>query len=74
MWRIASKLLWAFDISEPKDPVTGQVIHLDEDAYTSAILMCPLPFRVDIVPRSAEHFACIKRELSSALDFMSQWN
>ncbi|KIW74527.1 hypothetical protein Z517_11297 [Fonsecaea pedrosoi CBS 271.37] len=74
MWRIAAKLLWAFDISEPKDPITGEVIHLDENAYTSAILMCPLPFKVDITPRSADHLACIERELSSAMSFMSQWN
>ncbi|KAH0835069.1 putative cytochrome p450 protein [Fonsecaea pedrosoi] len=74
MWRIAAKLLWAFDISEPKDPRTGEVIHLDENAYTSAILMCPLPFKVDITPRSADHLACIERELSSAMSFMSQWN
>ncbi|OAL22040.1 hypothetical protein AYO20_11276 [Fonsecaea nubica] len=74
MWRIAAKLLWAFDISEPKDPITSEVIHLDENAYTSAILMCPLPFKVDITPRSADHLACIERELSSAMSFMSQWN
>lgn len=74
MWRILAKLLWAFDISEPTNPVTEQPVHLDENAYTSAILMCPLPFTVNIVPRSAEHVACIQRELSSAMDFMSQYN
>lgn len=74
MWRIASKLLWAFDISEPLDPTTGNVVHLDENAYTSAILMCPLPFKINVVPRSQEHLASIKRELTSAIDFMSQYN
>jgi len=74
MWRIASKLLWAFDISEPVDPVTGNVVHLDEHAYTSAILMCPLPFKIRVVPRSPEHLACIERELSGAIEFMAQWN
>jgi len=73
MWRIASKLLWAFEISEMDNPVTGQVEHLDEDAYSSAILLCPLPFRVKVVPRSKEHLACIERELGSALEFLSEW-
>jgi cytochrome P450 len=73
MWRIASKLLWAFDISEPVDPVTGEVMHLDENAYNSAILLCPLPFQVKVVPRSKQHLACIERELASALEFMSRW-
>jgi hypothetical protein len=74
MWRIASKLLWAFEISEPVDPVTGEVVSLDENAYTSAILLCPLPFNVKIVPRSPKHLLCIKRELASATEFMSQWD
>lgn len=73
MWRIAAKLLWAFEISEPVDPVTGQVIPLDESAYTSAILLCPLPYTVKVVPRSEKHLACIQRELHDAMNFMSQW-
>jgi len=73
MWRIASKLLWAFDISEITNPVTGKVEHLDANAFTSAILLCPLPFTVKVVPRSKEHLACIERELGSALDFLSAW-
>jgi len=73
MWRIVAKLLWAFDISEPVNPITGEVIPLDVNAYNSAILLCPLPFTVRVVPRSKEHLASIKRELDNALDFMSQW-
>lgn len=73
MWRIVAKLLWAFDISEPVNPVTGAVMPLDVNAYNSAILSCPLPFTVKVVPRSKEHLACIERELDSAMNFMSQW-
>lgn len=73
MWRITAKLLWAFDISEPVDPVSGNVIPLDVNAYNSAILLCPLPFTVRVTPRSKEHLACIQRELDGALKFMSQW-
>ncbi|TVY20835.1 Cytochrome P450 monooxygenase patI [Lachnellula arida] len=73
MWRIAAKLLWAFDISEPVDPKTGKVTSLDVNAYNSAVLLCPLPFNVDVVPRSKAHLACIERELESAENFMAQW-
>ncbi|KAI9835775.1 MAG: hypothetical protein M1819_001954 [Sarea resinae] len=73
MWRIAAKLLWAFDISEPLDPVTGEVIPLDPEAFSSAILLAPKPFQVRIVPRSDKHLAAIERELAGSLDFLSQW-
>jgi cytochrome P450 len=71
MWRIASKLLWAFDIAEPLDPVTGKVVSLDADAYNAGITQAPLPFKVRITPRSREHAASISKELSGALDFLS---
>jgi len=73
MWRIAAKLIWAFDISEPVDPVTGKVRPLDPEAFTSAILLCPKPFQVEIKPRSEKHLAVIKKELTSSLEFLSQW-
>ncbi|KAF2814065.1 putative cytochrome P450 oxidoreductase [Mytilinidion resinicola] len=73
MWRIASKLLWAFDISEVDNPITGQVEHLDENAFTSAILLCPLPFTVKVVPRSKKHLARIEQELESAEAFLAAW-
>lgn len=71
MWRIASKLLWAFDISEPVDPITGQTIPLDPNAYNPGITQAPLPFKVRIVPRSKEHSESIRKELQGALDFLS---
>lgn len=74
MWRIAAKLLWAFEISEPVDQTTGQKISLDPDAYTSAILLCPLPFKVVVTPRSQQHLAVIERELAGALDYLAQWD
>ncbi|TVY87600.1 Cytochrome P450 monooxygenase, partial [Lachnellula willkommii] len=72
MWRIAAKLLWAFDISEPLDSM-GNVVPLDPDGYNSAILVAPLPFKVRVVPRSKEHLVAIERELAGAKEFMSQW-
>lgn len=74
MWRITAKLLWAFEFSEPLDPVTGRVQPLDPDAYTSANLVCPLPYNVRIKPRSKAHVEAIKRELAGAEEFLSQYN
>lgn len=67
MWRIAAKLIWAFDIEELKEQP------LDVDAYTSSILVSPLPFQVSVNPRSEAHLAAIKRELVGALDFLKQY-
>ncbi|KAF4334393.1 oxidoreductase [Fusarium beomiforme] len=74
MWRITAKLLWAFEFAEPLDPVTKEVQHLDPNAYTSANLVCPLPFKVRVTPRSQAHVEVIKRELVGAEEFLSQYD
>ncbi|KAI9836035.1 MAG: hypothetical protein M1819_001646 [Sarea resinae] len=74
MWRITAKILWAFEISEPVDPKTGKTIPLDPDAYNPGILQAPLPFNVNIKPRSPEHVAIIRREIGNALDFLKPWD
>ncbi|CAI4218720.1 unnamed protein product [Parascedosporium putredinis] len=74
MWRIAAKLLWAFEFAEPLDPATGKVQHLDPDAYTSSNLVCPLPFKVRIKPRSETHVEIIKKEVAGAMEFLSQYD
>lgn len=74
MWRIASKLLWAFEFSEPVDPVTGKVMHLDPEAYNPGILQAPLPFKVGIKVRSEKHRETIRREHREALAFMKQYD
>jgi hypothetical protein len=73
MWRIAAKLLWAYEFSEPVDPATGKIIPLDGNAYNSGILQAPLPFNVQIKVRSEAHAATIKKELIGALDFLKKW-
>lgn len=62
MWRIAAKLLWAFEFSELVDPKTGKIMPLDPYAINPGILQAPLPFKVIIKPHSAGHIARIKRE------------
>jgi cytochrome P450 len=74
MWRIAAKLLWAFEFCEPIDPLTGKIIPLDPDAYNPGILQAPLPFKVTIKPRSAKHATIIKEELGGSLKFLEQFN
>lgn len=74
MWRIASKLLWAFDFAEPIDPSTGRVIPLDDQDYFDGILVAPNPFKVRITPRSQTHTDKFKSEIAEALDFLSQYD
>jgi hypothetical protein len=73
MWRIAAKLLWAFEFAEPIDPKTGVTMSIDADAYNRGILQAPLPFNVTITPRSPQHIAAIKSEIASAKDFLAPW-
>jgi hypothetical protein len=74
MWRIAAKLLWAYEFSEPVDPVTGKTVPLDTHAYNAGILQAPLPFNVQIKPRSEQHIATIRKDLISSLDFLKSWD
>jgi hypothetical protein len=68
MWRVAAKLLWAFEFSElPDHP-------LDVNAYTSSNLVRPMEYKVKVKPRSERHLAVIKRELKGALDFLAQYD
>jgi hypothetical protein len=74
MWRIAAKLLWAFELSEYVDPETGVKSPLDPDAYNPGILQAPLPFKVAIKPRSKEHIERINKEMSDATGFLEQYS
>ena len=74
MWRICAKLLWAFDISPAIDPVTKEPVKLDVNAYTSAILTRPKPYRIRVRPRSEAHLRTVEKELDGALSFLSQWD
>lgn len=74
MWRIAAKLLWAFEFVEPLDPITKEVQSLEPNAYTSANLVCPLPFKVRIKARSDAHVDAIRKEIAGAEEFLSQYD
>lgn len=66
MWRIAAKLIWAFEISAPEG--------LDVNAYTEGVLVMPLPFKVKVKVRSEEHLATIRREFAQAEDFLKRYD
>jgi hypothetical protein len=74
MWRIAAKLLWAFEFSEYVDPTTGKAYPLDPQAYNPGILQAPLPYKIQIKPRSAQHVARISQEKEEALEFLKQYD
>jgi hypothetical protein len=74
MWRIAAKLLWAFEFAESVDAKTGKIMPIDADAYNRGILQAPLPFNVKITPRSAGHISAIKREMAGAKEFLAPWD
>ena len=74
MWRIAAKLLWAFEFSEYVDPQTGVKVQLDAQAYNPGILQAPLPFKIAIKPRSEKHIERINQEMSEAQDFLKQYS
>jgi cytochrome P450 len=74
MWRIAAKLLWAFEFAEPIDPTNGKIISLDTEAYSNGIIVVPHRFNIRIKPRGAAYVNKIRSELSSASDFLKQYD
>jgi cytochrome P450 len=74
MWRIAAKLLWAFEFSEPIDPHTGKVVPIDPDAYSNGILVMAHRYKVTIKPRSEEHVKTIRADRDRALEFLKQFD
>jgi len=72
-WRIAAKLIWAFDIQAAIDPKTGKKIELDPDNYIEGLLHGPAPFNVTFKPRSQAHVDIINKELPSAQKFLKPY-
>jgi len=73
MWRITSKLLWAFEFSQEIDSGTGKPIPIDTHAYTPGIAQFPKPFKVQIKPRSERHVVQITKEINDALALLQQY-
>jgi cytochrome P450 len=74
MWRIAAKLLWAFEFLPATDETTGKPIPIDTEAYTPGIAQFPMPFAVDIRCRSDRHKSQIIRELNDAMALLEQFS
>ena len=72
-WRIAAKILWAFDILEPTDPKTGKTISLDPENYIDGLLHTPMAYKVIFKPRSQGHVDLINREFESAMEVLEPY-
>ncbi|EXJ84068.1 hypothetical protein A1O3_04735 [Capronia epimyces CBS 606.96] len=72
-WRIAAKLLWAFDILPGLDPATGKPVKLDPNHYVEGLLHGPAPFKCIFKPRSQTHVDIITRELAAARRFLAPY-
>lgn len=66
-WRIVAKLLWAFEIQEPKD-ADGKTIPLDINDYSNGLLHAPNPYKVIFKPRSQQHVDTVNRMYKSAIE------
>lgn len=72
-WRIAAKLLWAFEILPGIDPATGKPVQLDPNNYQEGLLHGPAPFKCIFKSRSEQHAKIITRELESARKFLEPY-
>ncbi|KAK5245353.1 hypothetical protein LTR20_006727 [Exophiala xenobiotica] len=72
-WRSIAKILWGFKISKAIDPLTGEEIPIDVNAYKSGLAQSPLPFKVRIEPRSEAHAATIRREWAEAKEILARY-
>ncbi|PBK75563.1 cytochrome P450 [Armillaria solidipes] len=61
-------LIWAFQFSPAKDPVTGATLPIDIFDYEKGILTAPRPFQCRITPRSEGKAKLIKRAFLDAED------
>ncbi|TVY93076.1 Cytochrome P450 monooxygenase [Lachnellula willkommii] len=73
-WRSIAKILWGFKISRATDPVTGQDIPIDVNAYKEGLAQSPLPFKVRLEPRSAAHANTIRREWKEAKSILDKYD
>lgn len=69
-WRMAAKLLWAFEILPGNDPATGKPVRLNPNHYNEGLLHGPAPFKCIFKPRSQQHVDIINQELEAAQKFL----
>ncbi|KAF2820123.1 cytochrome P450 [Ophiobolus disseminans] len=72
-WRMLARLLWAFRIEPDVDPVTGEEVKLDTEAYEEKLITGPRPFRVRFSVRSEEHRRVVDRELGDVKGVLGRW-
>ncbi|KAA1473597.1 cytochrome P450 [Dentipellis sp. KUC8613] len=66
-------LLWAFDFSHARDPVTKVPIAADINSFVQGTTLAPKPFVCDIQPRSAARTRIIERNFMNARPVYEQF-
>lgn len=72
-WRVAAKLLWAFEVGPPIDPLTQQPIKLDPYDYHEGLIHSPHPFPCVFKPRSEARVEVIRREHDAAMQLLAPY-
>ncbi|ORY65762.1 cytochrome P450 [Pseudomassariella vexata] len=59
MFVTGASVLWAFNMTKKKCPVTGKDVDFDSEATNAHVILEPLPFPMDFAPRSEKRAAQI---------------
>jgi cytochrome P450 len=71
-----SRMLWAFDIKAPIDPISKKPTFPEQDKLTQGLFVMPEEFTADIRPRSVERANRVREEWADCerlLDEKKQW-
>lgn len=53
MFAVAAAVCWGFDLGLRRCPITGKEVKFDSQATNSNVILEPLPFPLEVKPRSA---------------------
>ncbi|KAH8077889.1 cytochrome P450 [Cristinia sonorae] len=66
-------LLWGFDVSVKKDPVTGKDLPIDPQLFTDAFIVSCTEVPVDITPRSDSHAHMIRSQYVASREILKNY-
>lgn len=70
MFLAGAGVLWAFDLLPKRCPCTGKVVEFDSKATNAAVILEPLPFPMEIKPRSKKREQQILENYSAVRDVL----
>ncbi|KAJ2900066.1 cytochrome P450 [Zalerion maritima] len=68
MFCAAAGVLWAFDMDRKRCQATGKVVEFDDQATNSNVILEPLPFPMEIKPRSDKRAALVLENYGKVRD------